>query len=54
VRDKSGARAAIADPRSLLAWLGPDRASVTFADLAEVDAKESAFAAVIRQWVQHV
>jgi hypothetical protein len=54
VRDRSGARAAIADPRSLLEWLGPDRASVVFADLAEVEAKGAAFAAVIRQWVQHV
>jgi len=54
VRDKADARAAIADPRSLLTWLGPDRASVTFADLAEVEAKGSAFAAVIREWIRHV
>jgi hypothetical protein len=54
VRDKSGARAAIADPQSLLAWLGPDRASATFRDLADVEAKESAFAALIRQWIEHL
>jgi hypothetical protein len=54
VRDKSGARAAIADPESLLAWLGDDRASATFGDLAEVEAKQSAFAAVIREWIGHV
>jgi hypothetical protein len=54
VRDRSAARAAIADPESLLVWLGPDRASATFRDLADVEAKESAFAVLIRQWIEHV
>jgi hypothetical protein len=54
VRDRSGARAAIADPESILAWLADDRASATFRDLQDVVAKQSAFAAVIRDWIRHV
>jgi hypothetical protein len=54
VRDTSGARAAIADPTSILAWLAGDRASATFRDLADVEARRSAFAAVIRGWIRHV
>ncbi|HEU4451670.1 MAG TPA: DUF1801 domain-containing protein [Longimicrobium sp.] len=54
VRDKSGARAAIADPRSLLAWLGDDRASVTFRGLDDVAAREPAFTALIQEWIAHV
>lgn len=54
VRDKSTARAAIADPDVLLEWLGTDRASVKFRDAADVEAKRSAFAAVLRQWIEHV
>lgn len=54
VRDKSGARAAIADPQSLLEWLADDRASARFRDLRDVDANRSAFADVIRQWIEHV
>jgi hypothetical protein len=54
VRDKPTARAAIADPESLLQWLGADRASVKFRDLGEIEAKQSAFAAVIRQWIEHL
>lgn len=47
-------RAAIADPESLLEWLGEDRASAQFRDMADVEAKQSAFAALIRQWIEHV
>ena len=54
VRDRSTARAAIADPVGMLAWLGPDRASVTFRDGADVEARRSAFADLVRQWVEHV
>lgn len=54
VRDKSGARAAIADPESILTWLGDDRASITFSDGADVQARESVFADVIRQWIRQV
>jgi hypothetical protein len=54
VRDRSAARAAIADPDGLLEWLGPDRASAKFRDLDDVQAKRPAFTAVIRQWIEHV
>lgn len=54
VRDRSGARAAIADPDAILAWLADDRASATFRDPRDVEAKQSAFAAVIREWIRHV
>ncbi|MEP7339419.1 MAG: DUF1801 domain-containing protein [Acidobacteriota bacterium] len=53
-RDDLTARAAIADPESLLEWLASDRALVKFRDLKELDAKRSAFANVIRQWIKHV
>ena len=51
---KRAAPGAIADPESLLAWLGADRASVKFRDLADIDTKRAAFSAVIRQWIEHV
>ncbi len=53
-RDTSGARAAIADPDGLLEWLGPDRASVKLRDLDDVRARQPAFTAVVRQWIEHV
>lgn len=52
-RDDS-AVAAIADPEGLLAWLGADRASVKFRDLADVEARGPAFAALVRRWIAHV
>jgi len=45
---------AIADPQSLLVWLAPDRASASFRDMAEVDAKRVAFASLIGAWIEHV
>ena len=54
VRDGSAARDAIADPHGLLEWLGPDRASVKFRDMDDVQAKRSAFTAVVREWIEHV
>jgi hypothetical protein len=53
-RDGFAPRTAVADPDSLLEWLAEDRASARFRDLADVEAKQSAFAAVIRQWIEHV
>jgi hypothetical protein len=44
----------IADPQSLLEWAGEDRAFARFRDLADVEAKKSAFAAVLGQWIEHV
>lgn len=53
-RPDSGLQTAIADPAGLLQWRGSDRATVSFGDLADVEAKAAAFAEVIRQWVAFV
>ncbi|HEX7239508.1 MAG TPA: DUF1801 domain-containing protein [Longimicrobiaceae bacterium] len=53
-RDTTAARAAIADPESLLEWLAADRATARFRDMDDVEAKRNAFAAVVRQWIGHV
>jgi len=45
------ARARVVDPAGLLEWRGPDRATVTFADLPDVEAKREPFGAVLRQWI---
>lgn len=44
----------IEDPDGLLAWPSPDRALLAFADLAEVEAREEAVRAVLRQWIRHL
>jgi hypothetical protein len=48
------ANVVISDPQSLLEWLAADRASVKFRGLDDVEARQAAFADVIRQWVRHV
>ncbi len=53
-RDGRTAGVTIADPASLLEWLATDRASVKFTDLKDIEAKRSAFAEVIRQWLKHL
>jgi hypothetical protein len=53
-RDGFTPRSAISDPESLLEWAGEDRAFAKFRDLADVRTKQSAFAAVLRQWIEHV
>jgi hypothetical protein len=40
----------IADPTGLLTWLAEDRATIRFANLADVEAKHAAFVALIRAW----
>jgi hypothetical protein len=44
----------IADPQSLLTWLAKERASISFHDLAEIRAQQTAFQALIRAWIVHV
>jgi hypothetical protein len=44
----------IADPESLLEWLATDRALARFSDHKDIEAKRSAFAQVIREWIKHV
>ena len=53
-REDRAAGVRIADPGSLLEWLAPDRASVKFADLEDIDAKRSAMTKVVRQWIKLV
>lgn len=53
-RDTSVSGIAIADPESLLEWLAKDRASVKLRDMKDVEARRSALADVIRQWIKHV
>lgn len=53
-RESPTSRDAIPDPDALLQWLGPDRASATFRDLADVEARGAAFASVVRHWIEHV
>jgi hypothetical protein len=43
--------ASIADPTGLLTWLAEDRATIRFANLADVEAKHTAFVALIRSWI---
>ncbi len=45
---------AIGDPAGLLTWLGPDRASVSFVDMADLHSKQSALVELIREWMSHV
>jgi hypothetical protein len=45
---------AIADPDGLLEWLGKDRARASFADRADIAAKQAAFSSLIRAWIAHV
>jgi hypothetical protein len=42
----------IADPKALLTWLADDRATITFSDLAAVDASKKSFIALIRAWIE--
>jgi len=44
----------IADPDSLLEWLGKDRATIKFRDLKHIQSKRTAFTAIVRQWIEHV
>ena len=53
-KGRDDAMQAIADPDGLLQWLGPDRASVRFRDIGEVEAKRTAFEALVRQWVERM
>jgi hypothetical protein len=53
-RDGTSVGLGIADPEALLAWLAPDRAAAKFRDLADIDARRSAFTEIIRQWITHV
>jgi len=44
----------VEDPEGLLQWLAKDRALITFGSLEEIQAREAALVAIIRQWIQSV
>ena len=44
----------VEDPEGLLTMLGKDRATVTFADLADVSQKAPALDAIVRAWIAAV
>ena len=44
----------IAFKDSLLVRLGKDRASVSFADMGDIETKREAFATLIRRWIEYV
>jgi hypothetical protein len=53
-RPDATVRDSIDDGASLLEWRSPDRALATFRDLADVEEKRAAFAAIVRQWIAFV
>lgn len=44
----------VADPSTLLTWLANDRASVSFHNLADIQAKRVAFGDLVRAWIAQV
>lgn len=44
----------IADPTSMLRWLGKDRALVTFVDRADVTKRRTSLQALLRSWLEHL
>jgi hypothetical protein len=54
VRDTATTGIQLADPTSLLTWLAKDRATVTFRDLDEINAKRAAFENLVRAWIAQV
>ena len=44
----------VEDPEGLLKWLAKDRALIAFASLEEIQAREAALEALIRQWIRYV
>ena len=42
----------IADPSSLIKWLGNDRGMITFANATDIKNKQRALQAIVRAWIQ--
>lgn len=53
-KKREAAASGIPDPDALLAWLGPDRASVKFTGMDELRAKRQALEQVIRHWIEGI
>ena len=54
VKDNSTEEMKITDPAGLLKWLAKDRCLVTFGDAKEIQAKQSALEAIIREWIRQL
>ncbi|MEB1609346.1 DUF1801 domain-containing protein [Xanthomonas campestris pv. campestris] len=54
VKKTSIARNSIEDPESLLQWLGPDRACISFPGPGSVATRVAQVQHIVRQWAQHV
>ena len=54
VRETPSGGLPIDDPTGLLRWVAPDRASITFRDLEELQERQPAFEAILRQWITRV
>ena len=54
VRSVAAGPDSIEDPARLLKWLAKDRALVEFGSEADLQAKQAALQAVLRQWICHV
>ena len=54
VRQVAAGPDSIDDPTRLLKWLAADRALVEFNSEADLQAKQGALQAVLRQWIRHV
>jgi hypothetical protein len=50
-KKRADANVTIDDPGALLTWLGPDRATVIFADVHDIATRREAFAQLIREWI---
>jgi hypothetical protein len=53
-RKREGEPMAIADPPSFLEWLGPDRASIRFADRQDIASRAPELTALVRDWIRYV
>ena len=42
----------IADPTGLLEWLGPDRATIKFGGVDDLESKRAALTELIREWIR--
>lgn len=53
-RPDSLVRTSIDEPAAGLEWKGPDRAVLTFTDLADVEARKEPLTRVVRAWIRHL
>ena len=54
VRTDINARIDIQDPNNLLQWLGKDRASIKFGNMAEIRKNTDDFQAIVSEWIGYL